>query len=86
MSYEDGWAAIHLEKPSRVPRTEYSAESHWELIQAVTGISVSATSPDHVKQQAGQAFVQTWNYGLFWSIGIYKEIFVMRQYYYHQKI
>ncbi len=27
MSYHDGWAAIHLEMPARVPRTEYSAET-----------------------------------------------------------
>ena len=37
MSFEDGWAAIHLETPPRVPRTEYSAAEHWELVRAVTG-------------------------------------------------
>ena len=26
MSYEDGWAAINLQMPKRVPRTEYSAK------------------------------------------------------------
>lgn len=52
MTFADGWAAINLEMPDRVPRTEYSAESHWALIHAVTGIDVTADSPDEVKQEA----------------------------------
>lgn len=44
MSYEDGWAALNLEMPSRVPRTEYSAGGHWDLIREVTGQQVSARS------------------------------------------
>jgi len=67
MSYEDGWAAIHLEKPERIPRTEYSAEMHWDLIQAVTGIDVGAESPDPIRAQAAIAFMRAWNYDLFWS-------------------
>ena len=55
--------------PSRVPRTEYSAEGHWELIQAVTGIEVDVNSPDSIKQKARREFVgsQGWNYDFFWS-------------------
>ncbi len=49
MSYEDGWAALNLEMPARIPRTEYSAEGHWDLIKAVTGIDVGVESPDDVK-------------------------------------
>ena len=67
MSYEDGWAAIHLERPGRIPRTEYSAEMHWDLIQAVTGVDVGVDSPDPVKAQAAIAFMRAWNYDLFWS-------------------
>lgn len=33
MSYEDGMVAINLEMPPRVPRTEYSADGHWELVK-----------------------------------------------------
>ena len=33
MSYQDGMAALNLEMPSRVPRTEYSAAQHWELVK-----------------------------------------------------
>lgn len=67
MSFEDGWAAIQLQKPARIPRTEYSAESHWELIQAVTGQPVGVTSPDVVKAQASIAFMRAWNYDFIWS-------------------
>ena len=40
MSFEDGWAAVHLEMPARIPHTEYSIERHWDLIKVVTGIEV----------------------------------------------
>ncbi len=38
MSTEDGMAALRLEMPPRVPRTEYSVEIHHDLIQAITGL------------------------------------------------
>lgn len=70
MSFEDGWSAINLEMPDRVPRTEYSAESHWDLIHTVTGIDVEVDSPYEVKQKAQRAFVGPggWNYDFFWMI------------------
>ena len=67
MSYEDGWAAIHLEKPARIPRTEYSAEMHWGLITAVTGQQVDQDSSPTAQQQARNAFMKAWNYDFFWS-------------------
>ncbi len=68
MSYEDGWAAINLEMPPRVPRTEYSAESyHWPLISAVTGRKVDATSPAHERGRASFEFRRAWNYDFCWS-------------------
>jgi len=70
MSYEDGWAALNLEMPPRVPRTEYSAEQHWELICAVTGIDVDAGSGADVKDSASVAFMRAWNYDLFWATSI----------------
>ncbi|MCL5995424.1 MAG: hypothetical protein M1546_05130, partial [Chloroflexi bacterium] len=75
MSYEDGWAAINLEMPGRVPRTEYSAEGHWELIKATTGIEVGVESPDDVKTRAGIAFMRAWNYDLVWGTLIHREEF-----------
>ncbi len=67
MSFEDGWAALHLEMPQRVPRTEYSAEGHWELIRAVTGIEVDVDSPQNKRTAAGNEFMRSWNYDFFWS-------------------
>ena len=62
MSYQDGLAAINLEMPTRVPRTEYSADTHWALVSAVTGIEVDASSPAELKSRARVAFRRAWNY------------------------
>jgi hypothetical protein len=53
--------------PARIPRTEYSAESHWDLIRAVTGIDVQVESSEDTKSRAQVAFMKAWNYDLFWS-------------------
>ncbi len=70
MSYEDGWAAICLDKPKRVPRTEYSAENHWKLVQSVTGQDVDENSPLDVQKRSSELFCspECWNYDFFWSI------------------
>jgi len=75
MSYEDGWAAMRLEMPPRIPRTEYSAPNHWELVKAVTGIDVALDSPAPEKNRASLAFMKAWNYDFFWSTGIARQIF-----------
>jgi len=75
MSYEDGWAAINLEMPKRIPRTEYSIESHWEVVKAVTGIEVGVESSDQVKWEASLAFMRAWKYDFFWSTLIGDEVF-----------
>lgn len=68
MSFEDGWAALNLDMPPRVPRTEFSAESyHWPLIAAVTGLQVNEQSPAEQRAEATRAFVEAWNYDFSWS-------------------
>lgn len=67
MAYDDAWAAMHLEMPPRVPRTEYSAEMHWDLMRAVTGIPVSSASTPEVRDEAARAFMRAWDYGTVWS-------------------
>ncbi len=62
MSLQDGMAALYLEMPDRVPRTEYSAHFHWNLVQRVTGISVDENSPAEVQAKASRAFTEAWNY------------------------
>jgi hypothetical protein len=54
MSYKDGMAAINLEMADRVPRTEYSASRHWDLVQEVTKINVSENSSEKVKAKASK--------------------------------
>jgi len=63
MSFEDGWAAMNLEMPDRVPRSEY-AETHWDLVSAVTGIPVHYDSPIDVMRRAWYAFYKAWNYDI----------------------
>ncbi|MBT3272746.1 MAG: hypothetical protein HN368_06305 [Spirochaetales bacterium] len=69
MSYADGLAAINLEMPQRVPRTEYSAPQHWELVTAVTGRAVTAGSGDEEKANASRVFTgpDFWNFDMSWS-------------------
>jgi len=75
MSYQDGMAAMNLEMPGRIPRTEYSAESHWELVKRVTSIDVDAHSPEWLQGKARQAFMKAWNYDFLWSTLIDSRIF-----------
>ena len=75
MSYEDGWAAIHLEMPPRVPHTEYSVERHWELIRRVTGIEVNPKSPAKLQEQASFALMKAWNFDFRWNTLIGEDIF-----------
>ncbi|HBG26279.1 MAG: hypothetical protein A2Y10_13355 [Planctomycetes bacterium GWF2_41_51] len=75
MSYQDGIAALNLEKTKRIPRTEYSVETHWPLINAVTGIKVDSQSTENIKIKASAAFMKAWNYDFIWSILINTQIF-----------
>jgi len=64
MSYADGWSALHLSMPPRVPRVEFDADAHWALVRRVTGIEVNAHSDGELKQKGRSAFVHAWNYDL----------------------
>ncbi|MBN1437533.1 MAG: hypothetical protein JW936_10710 [Sedimentisphaerales bacterium] len=75
MSFEDGWAAINLEMPKRVPRTEYSVEMHYDLVKAITGIDVTLDSTDQVKADARKTLMQAWNYDFIWNVWTYRHMF-----------
>jgi uroporphyrinogen decarboxylase len=75
MSFEDGWLAINLQMPSRVPHTEYSVESHWEVIKAVTGLDVGPFSPAVEQANASRALIKAWNFDFMWSTLIGGELF-----------
>ncbi|MCE5277942.1 MAG: uroporphyrinogen decarboxylase family protein [Planctomycetaceae bacterium] len=67
MSFKDGWAAVHLEMPRRVPRTEYSLEGHWEYLSALTGKTITIDSPGEVKWAAAQELWRKWNFDFYWG-------------------
>ena len=73
MSYQEGWAAINLEMPDKIPRTEYSADRHWKLVEKVTGIAANESSPISLQQQASSAFYKAWDYGFKWNVLIHNQ-------------
>ena len=75
MSYDDGWMAINLEMPGRVPRTEYSVDNHWEVVRAVTGLDVDAHISLADRDAAGTAFRKAWNFDFVWNVLIGSHVF-----------
>jgi len=73
MSYTDGLAAINLEMPDRIPRTEYSADQHWDLVKLATGIDVNAQSDWETQEKASAEFRKAWNYDFVWRARIFAE-------------
>ncbi len=67
MSYTDGWSAINLDMPPRVPHTEYSVTEHWDVIKAVTGIDVGPHSPAELRWRGSLALMKAWNFDFRWS-------------------
>ncbi len=64
MTKQIGQQAINLCMPPRVPRIEFDAETHWDLVTAVLGVDITPTSSEQERLQASQAFMQAWNYDL----------------------
>ncbi len=71
MSLQRGMAALNLEMTDRVPRTEYSVQTHWELIKKVTGRDVDANSPDEERIKAQHAFYDAWGFDFNWYTHIH---------------
>ncbi len=75
MSLQAGAAAFALEMPGKIPRTEYSAAFHWDLVRAVTGISIGAASTPEERQAASSAFVKAWDYDFMYNTPLDQFIF-----------
>ena len=75
MSVENMLSALNLEMSAKVPRTEYSAHTHWPLIERVTGLRVDADSTPEEREEASRQFVRAWDYSMMWNVCIYNEIF-----------
>jgi uroporphyrinogen-III decarboxylase len=65
MSLADGLAALRLEMPKRIPRTEYSLEMHPGVVRAVTGIELEGAD-DATRHHAQRELYDAWNYDLIW--------------------
>ena len=75
MGYEDGWAALNLDMPFKIPRTEFSLTEHWPLIEVVTGVHADQNSNIVEKAEASAAIMKAWDFGLIWNV------LVLNQYY-----
>lgn len=75
MTYDIGWAALNLEMPERVPRTEYSAEFYWDLVKEVTGLNVTPEDEMPAKINGMREFMIAWDYDIFWSTAIDGNVF-----------
>jgi hypothetical protein len=75
MSYQDGWDALNLRMPARVPRSEFSVEKHWELARRVTGIDVTYQSDRETRQKASRALMKFFNFDFIWSTLIDNPVF-----------
>ena len=75
MSYLNGMAALNLEMPDIIPRTEYSAHNHWSLAKSVTGIDVDENSSQDIKSKASSAFIKAWDYGIFWNVYLNTQLY-----------
>ena len=70
MSLSDGKKAMDLQKTSRIPRTEYSLDYHYELQRAVTGVDVNKDSSDEIKKKAFSELAKIWDFDFFWGVDI----------------
>ena len=75
MSYQSGMAALNLELTDRVPRVEYSADTHWALVKEVTGIDTEVLSN---RRRARREFIRLWDYAFLWATDIGNRFFEER--------
>ncbi len=75
MSYKNGMAAINLEMSDKVPRTEYSVQSHWALINNMFGLKLSAESSAQERAAGTKKLMKAWDFGFVWNILFNRDIF-----------
>lgn len=66
-----GLAALRLEAADRVPRTEFSANSHWPLVAQVTGMDT--VEPGN-RPSASAEFVRRWEYAWYFSTPVNRDM------------
>lgn len=69
MGFKEGMQAINMQMPDYVPRTEYSAHVHWDLVKKVTGIDTDILEN---RDRASAKFIKDWDFSLLWYVNIHK--------------
>lgn len=64
--------ALNREMTDRVPRVEYSAESHWSLLDRVTGIDTTIIEN---RERATRKFMECWDYAFNWHAYVNRRFF-----------
>ncbi len=75
MSKADGLGAINLEMPARVPRTEYSADRHWKLLNHVLKNEINYEKEVSLQAEGSSQFRRAWNYDFVWNVLIHNQIY-----------
>jgi hypothetical protein len=75
MSFQDGWDALNLRMPPRVPHYEPSLGLHLDLIRRVTNIDVTPQSDGELKQRGAQAIFRAFNVDYLFSTLIGGQVF-----------
>jgi len=65
-------AALNLELTDRVPRVEYSADTHWAFVKEVTGIDTEVPAN---RKRARREFIRLWDYAFLWATDIGNRFF-----------
>lgn len=65
MSTQNGWDALNLKPTGRIPRSELSAQKHWELVERVCGLPVTTAQEREI---ASAAFIKAWDWDYFWYV------------------
>ncbi|MDR2376008.1 MAG: hypothetical protein LBD96_06165 [Treponema sp.] len=68
MSYQDGWDALNLRMPPRVPHYEPSLYQHWGVLKRLTGIEVRPDSDEEAKLKGSRELVKIFNYDYIFSV------------------
>ncbi len=74
MSYEECAAAMRLEMPGYVPRTEYSLEMHTPLLRRVSGLPLPEED-DGQRKKAIETLHREWYFSFAWATDLYGQYF-----------
>ncbi|MCL2708958.1 MAG: hypothetical protein FWF03_07585, partial [Defluviitaleaceae bacterium] len=75
MSYKDGWDALNLIMPDRVPHCEFSLDMHYGLIKKLLGIELKHGDAWDLRHKASVGLAKALNYDFIWNVHTSHQIF-----------